>query len=93
MYSILAICLISLPIGTTPSPTIARHDSIPGSAQPGMPIVRPRNELYRDPHDPKRVTRATLDNMPARQPDTSVIYLIQKNVPGYKPRLELLPKP
>ncbi|MGF7217727.1 hypothetical protein GGR92_003902 [Spirosoma lacussanchae] len=47
----------------------------------------------RDPHDPKRVMRATLDNMPARQPDTSVTYLIQKKGAGNKPRLQLLPKP
>ncbi|GAB3794223.1 hypothetical protein GCM10028819_07250 [Spirosoma humi] len=39
-----------------------------------MPAVRPTNSFYRDPKDGPGVVRATLDNMPVKVPDTSMMY-------------------
>lgn len=39
-----------------------------------MPNARPSIGFYRNPKDPAGVRRSTLDNMPVKMPDTSVIY-------------------
>lgn len=66
----------------TPAIT-TRRDSIPDKAIRSMPAVRPDNSFYRDPNDPPRVLRATLDNMPVKGPDSSVQYTMQQK-PDYR---------
>ncbi len=69
----------------TPVATVAR-DSVPDKGVNLMPTVRPGNSFYRDPNDPPRVVRATLDNMPIKGPDSSMQYTMQQT-PGYVPKV------
>jgi len=65
--------------------TAVRRDSVPDKVVNLMPTVRPGNSFYRDPNDPLRVVRATLDNMPVKGPDSAVQYTMPR-VPGYVPK-------
>ena len=46
-----------------------------------MPNARPSIGFYRNPKDPANVIRSTLDNMPVKVPDTSIIYTMPQQ--GY----------
>jgi len=69
----------------TPAITV-RRDPVPDKAVDPMPTVRPGNSFYRDPNDPPRVLRATLDNMPVKGPDSPVRYTMPQ-LPGYVPKV------
>lgn len=57
-----------------------KRDSVPTDV-PGeaIPTIRPNNGFYRNTDDPKNVMRASLDNMPVKTPDSSVIYTMPQS--------------
>lgn len=62
-----------------------------------MPTKQPNNAFYRDPRDGPNVVRATLDNMPIKGPDSSIMYTmpggrIHPKGPIELPNLKLLPQ-
>jgi len=59
-----------------------------------MPTARPDLGFYRKPTDPKDVVRSTLDNMPVKVPDTSIVYTMPQRGSKYtpKPLIPFLPQ-
>lgn len=85
MKLVFLLLLADCAYAQTPA-TLIRRDSVPDKVVNLMPSARPGNSFYRDPNDPPRVVRATLDNMPTKGPDSSVQYMMQQ-MPGYVPKV------
>ncbi|GAB3545106.1 hypothetical protein [Spirosoma fluminis] len=99
------ICLLLLSEYTyaqVPAAAI-RRDSVPAVFPPDhMPNVVPNVSFYRYPTGPATIMQADLDNMPVKQPDSSITYAKKlRSIQPYiapeqplflKPQLQVLPK-
>jgi hypothetical protein len=89
---LLLLLLTSLAYGQSPVRPI-RRDSTPNLPQVSIPTLRPQNDFYRNPKDPKNVARATLDNMPVMGVDPSIHHtMLQETPPRSKQSQLIIPK-
>ncbi|QKZ13051.1 hypothetical protein [Spirosoma sp. KUDC1026] len=89
---LLLLLLTSVAYGQVPTQRI-RRDSTPSLPQATIPTLRPQNDFYRNPKDPKNVARATLDNMPVMGVDPSIHHtMLQETPPRSKQSQPIIPK-